>query len=58
MGYVIMRRDQEYVARSGAKSSYTHKFQEARVWRTREAAQSECCGDEAVLAITDILGRG
>lgn len=38
----------KYVSRSGSEHSYTAKLQDARTFPTREAAQTECCGNERV----------
>lgn len=53
-GYVIMKGCR-YVAIPGRLKSYTRSLQYARVFATREAARAEACGDESVVAVSDIL---
>jgi len=54
--YVIARNeDGAFVAPPGREKSYTKKLQEARVFRTREAAQRDACGNETVHALMEVM---
>lgn len=56
--YVIKRNeDGKYVARPGSKRSYTRYLQCARVFTSRDAAEGECCGNEHVEDVSDIVGE-
>lgn len=56
--YVLVRNeDGRYVAPSGSKNSYTTKLEHAKTYRTREAAQSDACGNERAVAVSDLVGR-
>jgi len=58
MGYVIMRDDGEYVARSGSDRSYTDKLENARRFPTKKAAEKESCPEnEQVFAVESLLRR-
>jgi hypothetical protein len=47
--YVINHLDtHKYVARPGLRHSYTSNVIEVRIFKTRAAAQSECCSNESV----------
>jgi hypothetical protein len=47
--YVIKHLDtHKYVARPGLRHSYTSNVIEVRIFKTRAAAQSECCSNESV----------
>jgi hypothetical protein len=47
--YVIKHLDtRKYVARPGLRHSYTGRVIEVRIFKTRAAAQSECCSNEGV----------
>ncbi len=49
MEYVIVRNeDGKYVAEPGSEHSYTSKLERARRFKTHEAAQADCCGNEHV----------
>lgn len=57
-GYVLKRTDQGggYVARAGHPSSYTHKLENARIFRTREEAEgNRCVENEIIVALDSIL---
>jgi hypothetical protein len=54
--YVIRNSNGRYVANPGMRSSFTPFLENARKFSTREAAQRECCGNETVLSISEILG--
>lgn len=56
MLYVIERSDGVFVARQGMPHSYVSALQDARVWKTKEAALAEVCPvNEQVVAVDDIL---
>jgi hypothetical protein len=56
--FVIQRHeDRQFVTPSGSRYSYTKLLQEARQFPTRDAAQKECCGNETVLPVSEILPR-
>ncbi len=55
MGYVIVRdSDGKYVAVGGAEHSYTDKLEEARIFKSLQTAQWECCVENET--IHDIRG--
>ena len=56
-GYIIFREDGAYVAPSGLPSSYTRYLQNARVFRTREQAEKEACGNETVASVDSQIRR-
>ena len=54
----VLRRteDGKFVAPSGSKSSYVRSLQAARVFQTREAAETErCIENETIVSITSLL---
>jgi len=52
--FIIKRHeDGRYVAVSGSAHSYTKDIRKARIYRTREAAQADACGNESVLSLLD-----
>jgi hypothetical protein len=53
--YVIRRNDGAFVAEQGSKSSYTFNLLKARIFSTLEAAQRDCCGNENVVLLADLL---
>lgn len=60
-GYVIVRTRhagrQDYVARSGAGSSYTQRLENACVYPTREEAKRDLCPhNETVVELRTLLG--
>lgn len=59
MGYVIIHKiTGRYVATPGSEHSYTSKLENARRFRTREAAEKEVCLEcEQVFAIESCLMR-
>ena len=61
MHYVIRNTDTgKYVARSGLKRSYTARYDELRVYSSREAAEADRCpGNEVIEPIVrpEILAR-
>lgn len=54
IGFIIRREDGKYVARPGSEHSYTSKLEDARVFRTREEADRDCCGNEQVVPIEEL----
>jgi hypothetical protein len=56
--YVIVRTDDgKFVARPGSEKSYTRKLQNARTFRTREAAELDrCLGNEVIRSIEEVIG--
>lgn len=55
--YVIWNVDQQkYVAPAGSKHSFTKYLQHARMFKSKEAAQTECCGNEFPRAALDEMG--
>ena len=52
--YVIMK-GRLYVSWPGSKNSYTTKLENARKFSSRESAESDACGNEAVVNVFDIL---
>lgn len=56
MTYVIWNVDErKYVARAGAEHSFTSKLQDARPFKTREAAEQDACGNEQVRELSEEL---
>lgn len=55
--YVIRHIEtSKYVARPGSRRSYVKTLEAARVYLTREAAEADKCGNEAIVPICSILG--
>ena len=44
-----------YVAKAGNKSSYTSMLENARIYKSKEEALKNCCGNEYPVAISDIM---
>jgi hypothetical protein len=61
MHYVIRGTDTgKYVARSGLKRSYTARYDELRIYRSRNAAEADRCPDNEVVepvVYPEILAR-
>lgn len=56
MSYVIKRDDDFFVAPAGMHKSYTRYLQKARRFRTKEAAEADCCEEgETVLSLEDAM---
>ena len=54
--YIIRNNDTgKYVARPGSEHSYTAKLEHARTFPTRAIAQTDACGNESVLAVSQVL---
>lgn len=54
--YVIKRtEDGLYVSPNGSPRSYTPKLERARVWSDKDKAQAECCGNEFVANVEDLI---
>ena len=54
--FVIRRKENEFVTAAGSKHSYTKFLQCARVWKTREEAEKERCGNETILDFWSVMG--
>jgi len=57
--YVIKRSDQGggYVAIEGSKHSYTKTLNNAQIYSQSKNAERNCCNNEYVLSVHDILKR-
>lgn len=56
MAYILRRNeDRKYVATPGSRQSYTRNIEKARRFPSRQAAESDACGNESVIDLTDIL---
>ena len=53
--FVIVRQDGKFVALAGAKQSYTRALNRARIFQTEAAARADCCGNERVRNVRDIV---
>ena len=60
MAYVIWNVDQKKSTRwpAGSKHSFTKYLQHARIFKTRDAAQSDCCGNEFPRSAEAEMGFG
>lgn len=43
--HVIVRDDGQYVAKPGSQHSYTKRFEDARIYPSRDAAIADLCPD-------------
>lgn len=55
MLYVIRREDGKFVAQRGRQHSYTNRLQEAQTWPSFDSAQRECCDNEHVTTVEDVM---
>jgi len=55
MGTWVIMKGRLYVAQPGSAKSYTGSLENARRFPSREAAESDACGNETVRNISDIL---
>ena len=56
--YVLQRNeDGAYVARPGSARSYTRKLAAARIFKTRQAAEADACGNETARLVSSSLGN-
>lgn len=55
MSYVLRRDDGAFVAPPGEPKSYTRDVRHARRFATRQAAQSEACGNEQAIDVLSLL---
>lgn len=55
MSYLIQRNDGKFVSRAGSQHSYTKNWQDARIFPTRQAAESEKCGNEHITPVHEII---
>lgn len=54
--YVIQNTETgRYVTCPGSERSYTTKLQEARTFPTRESAKRDCCENERIVSIKDVV---
>lgn len=53
--YVILKGN-KYVARSGSEHSYTADLAYAQVYKNYADAKRNCCGNERVEHLLDLLG--
>lgn len=54
--YVIKRtEDGYYVAPSGLEHAYTPRLERARTFSDKAKAQAECCGNEFVANVEDLI---
>lgn len=54
--YVIVRNeDGKFVAPPGQDKSYTSDLTKARIFRTKEGALAECCGNEHVKLVSELI---
>jgi hypothetical protein len=60
MRYVLQRSsDGKFVTREGSEHSYSHKLQDARVFRSKlDAAVSACCENERIVPLNEVLAGG
>lgn len=47
-----------YVSRSGSRSSYTPRLEDARTFGSRDDAERECCENERVVDALTLIGAG
>ena len=56
MRYVIVRNeDGKYVTEPGSKNSYTATLKRARVFKTRDEANRDKCGNESVVPVSKLI---
>lgn len=55
--YLIQRSDGAFVRPPGMPGSYTFDLRLARTFYTREDAERECCGNERVVRVDEVLTR-
>ena len=56
MMYVIRRNeDGKYVTKPESKHTYTRRLEDARVFRSREAAEWHACGNEQVMTVEEMV---
>ena len=53
--YVIVRGDGKYIARRGLEQKYTSRLEDARIYRTPQAARRDCECNEFVADIGSLL---
>jgi hypothetical protein len=53
--YVIKNSNGRYVCSPGSPSSFTSNPLKARRFSSREAAERECCGNEHVVNLHDLI---
>lgn len=56
--YVIWNLTQKkYVAWNGSASSYTKRLRDAQKFTTLPEAMRDCCGDETVRSVAELIGQ-
>lgn len=55
MSFVIQRGDGKYVARPGARHSYTPKLEDANQYPNYACAEQSCCGNERIIPVQQIM---
>jgi hypothetical protein len=54
--YVLVRtKDSKFVNKAGRKNSYTSNLQNARIFETDKHAEINCCSNEHIIAVANIL---
>lgn len=55
--YIVIRTDQGggYLAPAGSHHSYTKSLTRARTFASKEAAEAECCENERVARVDDLM---
>lgn len=54
--FVLICDNGRYVARSGSQSSYTNKLENAKIYKSREDADSDrCVENESIVNVSNIL---
>lgn len=55
MYYVIVREDGMIASRPGSRRSYTSSLFRARIWRSRQSAERNRCGNERIVDVMELL---
>lgn len=54
--YVIKNNEtSRYVSWPGSRKSYTSRLEYARVFKTKDAAKQDCCGNETAVLMSDLI---
>lgn len=53
--FIILNEKGKYVSRPGSQKSYTTKLENARIFSTKEAAESNKCSNERVVSLYDLM---
>jgi hypothetical protein len=55
-GYVLIRNeDNKFVAPDGSQHSYTRDLTKAKIFPSKEAAQSQACSNERAVPVDSLL---